>query len=594
MEVLRASGLFGQLDDGILNDMARLLEFQTVRGGSLVYREGDISDSMLFVVSGALRVSRQDKSGNLLLYNEIRPGESVGETGMILRQPRTADITAVRDSTLAILSHGNFEKLLTLRPIALNRVFVQAIYNYMRHTFQGIDWRHAQSFVVIPLHRGADASEVAESLSKAFSSIGRSYHLRPPVDGNLENRHKDDGFPFGHHDDMETQYDFLIYEAQENGTSWSRYAFRQADQALYVANSADNEAISQIEQQLSGEPGFAFKRKHLVLLYPACAGNAGDTLRWKDGRELERVYPVRNGFSGDYARLARFLTGTAVGVVLGGGGARGFAHLGVLRAMEECGIPIDIVGGNSMGALIGAQYALGVPIPEILEQTRRFALGGEKLTLPLISLLSGRRIERDLQGMFGSTMIESLWRPFFAAACNLTRGCTTVQDRGLLWRAVLASNSPAGLLPPVLHKGDLLVDGAILDNVPVEAMRMRLGTPLEKRRGNGTIIAIDVDVQEDLRADPSLSRLSIWKTIKAFISRETHQTPAIGDILYRAGHMGGLSQRGRTIALADYYLEPPVAGFTMMGYRHASEIAEVGYRYAMKEIEKWDLHLLKK
>jgi NTE family protein/lysophospholipid hydrolase len=189
--------------------------------------------------------------------------------------------------------------------------------------------------------------------------------------------------------------------------------------------------------------------------------------------------------------------------------------------------------------------------------------------------------------MFGDQDIEQLWNPFFAAACNLSRACTTVQESGLLWRAVLASNSPAGLLPPVLHNGDLLVDGAILDNVPVDAMRSRLSTPFELRRGNGTIIAIDVDVRDDMAVDPSMARLSVSKTIKGYFSASGEACPGIGDILYRAGHIGGLHQRGRTMAMADHYLQPPVADFPLMSYRRAAEIAEVGYRYAMEEIGQW-------
>jgi NTE family protein/lysophospholipid hydrolase len=205
----------------------------------------------------------------------------------------------------------------------------------------------------------------------------------------------------------------------------------------------------------------------------------------------------------------------------------------------------------------------------------------------VISIVSGRRVERDLRRMFGETTIDELWRPFFAAACNLSKGVTRVQDSGPLWRAVLASNSPAGLFPPVLDRGDLLVDGAILENVPVEAMRVRLGTPLEKRRGNGTIIAIDVDVRDGPGADPSLTRLSVWSTIKGYFAPTMHPSPSIAAILYSAGHIGGANQRGRTIALADHYLEPPVAEFSLMGYRRSQAIADVGYRYAMESIEKW-------
>ncbi|OYU42194.1 MAG: cyclic nucleotide-binding protein, partial [Burkholderiales bacterium PBB4] len=240
---------------------------------------------------------------------------------------------------------------------------------------------------------------------------------------------------------------------------------------------------------------------HLVVLHSALVTRPSDKSAWRTDKSFERIYPVRSKNKGDFDRLARFLTGTAVGVVLGGGGARGFAHIGVLRALAKSGIAVDLVGGNSMGALIGAQYACVTPLEQIVVNTQEFAAGGERPTLPLISLVSGKRVLRDLKKMFGDTQVDGLWIPFFAAACNLTKGCTTVQDSGPLWRAVLASNSPAGLFPPVLLNGDMLVDGAILENVPVDAMRMRLGTPLERRRGNGTIIAIDVDVREAMGVD---------------------------------------------------------------------------------------------
>lgn len=160
-------------------------------------------------------------------------------------------------------------------------------------------------------------------------------------------------------------------------------------------------------------------------------------------------------------------------------------------------------------------------------------------------------------------------------------------EAGPLSRAVLASNSPAGLFPPVLDNGELLVDGAILDNVPVGAMRVRLGTALEKRHGNGTIIAVDVDVPDALGADPTLTRLSPWQVIKGSLFPGDRPYPNIADILYSVGHVGSVSRRGRTMEQADHYLEPPVAGFSLMGYRHAHAIAEVGYRYAQGKIAQW-------
>lgn len=575
MAVLSASHVFGVLEPAVLNDLAEALDIESVEGGNLILREGDVAESMLIVVSGRLRVSRKNPDGSLRLYNEVSPGETVGEAGMILQQRRFADVTALRDSTIAVLRRDHFEALLMRHPVALNRVFAQAVYHQLRHTLQRSEQQRAHAFVVVPLHLSAHALIVANSLTLALSGYGRALQVDASI---LDKR------PL---DELEAEFDFLIYQADWRDSAWTRRAFRQADQVIYVGAEGATAEVCDIERKLAAEPGFPMKRQHFALLHPAAASLPGDLARWRSGRQIERVYPLREECRDDFSRFARFLTGRAVGVVLGGGGARGFAHLGILRALEESHIPIDVIGGNSMGALIGAQYASGLGLDEIRQQTMIFALGGERPTLPVISLLSGRRLERDLRKMFGERLIEGLWNPYFAAACNLSQACTTVQDSGPLWRAVLASNSPAGLLPPVLRDGDLLVDGAILDNVPVGAMRSRLGTPFEQRRGNGTIIAIDVDVREDMGVDPTLARLSVRKTIKGYFSASSEVCPGIGDILYRAGHIGGLHQRGRTMAMADHYLEPPVAGFPLMGYRRAAEIAEVGYRYAMEEIGQW-------
>ena len=591
-EVLHASPVFGVLHQDVITSLARVLQPVSVQGGNAVVREGEPSDGMMFVISGGLRVSRRDARGQLLLYNEIRPGMSFGEVGLILRQPRAADVVAVRDSVLAVLHRADFEVLLAQHPLAINQVFVRAIYNYLRHTEELAVRRHAQTFVVIPLQEGTAGNDVAVWLTNVFSKLGRTHLLEPPKHHHSPNHtssiHVQSPQDMAvYQDALEEGSDFLIYEAEAADSEWTMRVFRQADQVIFVTRANEPCLEGTLERHLKQQPSFSLKRLHLVVLHPEDTLTPSDTGGWREGRSFERIYPVRKDRRDDFERLARFLTGTAVGVVLGGGGARGFAHVGVLRALKESGIPVDLIGGNSMGALIAAQFACGVPLDEIVSRTRAFARGGERPTLPIISLVSGKRVARDLRKMFGDTAVDGLWIPFFAAACNLTKGCTTVQDSGPLWRAVLASNSPAGLFPPVLFNGDMLVDGAILENVPVEAMRARLGTPLERRRGNGTVIAIDVDVLEPMRVDPSLSRLSIWSTIKGYFSPQTHPSPGIADILYRAGHIGGLNQRSRTIAQADLYMEPPVKAFALMAYRRADEIAEVGYQYAMKHIKKW-------
>ncbi|MCV2352101.1 cyclic nucleotide-binding and patatin-like phospholipase domain-containing protein [Paucibacter sp. Y2R2-4] len=577
-EVLRDSSVFGSLEEGILKALAAAIELRHVHGGERIISEGQNSDSIVFVISGGLRVSRQDKTGQILLYNQVQPGQSIGELGLILGQPRAQDVTAVRDSTLAVLNRAAYEALLQRFPLQLSQVFLKAVYDRLRNVSEAGERRMAQTFALIPLNAEVPTAELARELTLALARQGRVVLLRTSIPDDELAR-------------LEDAHEFIVYEAsaKPEALAWTRRAFRQADQLIFVANADAAPGLEPIERSLAQEAGYALKRKHLALLH--ADQRALPTLPgpWLQGRDLERIYPMRLSRRRDAERLARFLTGSAVGVVLGGGGARGFAHLGVLRALNEASIPVDLIGGNSMGALIAAQYACGHDLQQILSQTQRFAAGGEWPALPLVSLVRGRRVERDLQAMFGDQLIEQLWKPYFAAACNLSLGSTQVLDSGPLWKAVLASNSPAGLLPPVLHQGSLLVDGAILENVPVQPMRMRLGTPLERRRGNGLIIAIDVDVRESLFADAKLERLSTWSTFKRMAFKNAPASPGIADILYSASHVGGVNQRFRTIAQADHYLEPPVAEFTLMAYGRGADIAEVGYRYAMEKIGEWDI-----
>lgn len=586
VRVLRAGKVFGQLPEAVLEDMANCLRLERVQGGTIIFTEGDVANSMLFVITGGLRVSRRVQ-GDLLLYNQIRVGESVGEIGLVLAQPRTADVVALRDSTLALLERESFHALMRRHPLVLNEAFVRATFSHLRHAPQLLEGQQTHTFAVVPLHLNADAAGVARCLAQALGGMGRVSHITPEHGLGLDAQQNLLQPLVEWSDALEAENEFVVYEAEHSDTPWTRRAFRLADQVVFVASAEDEAGTTAMQELLSHEPGYALKRSHLVLLHPAQAEQALNVAQWRDLKHFERIYPLRHGHDGDHARLARFLTGRAVGVVLGGGGARGFAHLGVLRALEEHGVPIDLVGGNSMGALLGALYACGMSLDEISRKVMVFAAGGERLTVPLVSLVSGRRVERDLRRLFGDRTIDSLWLPYFAAACNLSHGCTTVLDQGPLWRAVLASNSPAGLFPPVPYEGDLLCDGAILDNVPVAAMRTRLGVPLEKRRGNGTVVAIDVDVQEDLVVDRQTRRLTMWGKLRSVLAPRSAQVPSIADILYRAGHIGGIAQRDRTRAAADLYLQPPVKHFALMDYKRAAEIADVGYRHAVERLGLW-------
>ena len=110
-QALRSSAVFGALGDEPLSELVDAMEWREVLGGACVFSEGDPSDSAVFVISGGLRVSRRDRDGQTLLYNQVYPGQCIGEINMILQQPRAQDVTTVRDSTLALLRRDAYEEI---------------------------------------------------------------------------------------------------------------------------------------------------------------------------------------------------------------------------------------------------------------------------------------------------------------------------------------------------------------------------------------------------------------------------------------------------------------------------------------------------
>ena len=582
VELLKAGVEFKLLPDPVLNELVDQLQIQEVAGGTQVISEGDNVDSLFVLVSGRLRVSRQGRDGNIMLFNEILPGEIVGELGVILDQCRAADITALRSSVLGVLLKEDFQRLLRKYPVEINRVFSQAIFNHLRHARRVESQKRAHSFVVIPLTPSVDVHLVTKNLTLAFSQMGRAHSVI------MESTGQADRFNI---DALEADNEYLVYQVATSDMNLALETFKHADQILFVVDAGSPKELSQVEMELANDPGTRLMRKHLIVLHPSKSSVCDDKLAWQQPRDVERVYPASPDDLSDYQRITRFLVGKAVGVVLGGGGARGFAHLGVLKAFEENDIPVDLLGGNSMGALIGGCYAFGIPRDEIHNTILKFTKGIIKLDLPVVSIFSSRNYERALKSIFGVTQVESLWMTYFSAACNLSRADTTVIDSGPLWQAVLASNSPAGLLPPVIKDGQLMVDGAILENVPVQAMRGRLGTALERRRGNGTIIALDVDVKEEICVDPKMTALNSWDVIKSLFNKKSATMPGLKTILTYANQIGGLAQRRRIMGLADYYLELPVSHFPLTSYSSAEEIIEIGYEYTMEKMAELKPHV---
>ena len=274
-------------------------------------------------------------------------------------------------------------------------------------------------------------------------------------------------------DRAEREFDHvLLVEGAE--PTWTEFCRRQCDRLLVV-----------VSNELPG-PEWDGGTEERELLF---VGSSEETIeRWLDAVPARTHHVVSTGseFTAGIERVARRLTGHSMGLVFSGGGARGLAHIGALSALTDAGFAFDRIGGCSMGSFIAAMAAVGHDAEEIQATCARELVRRSPFndyTLPRVSLIRARKAGAMLERVFGSALMETLERPLFTVSADLLSSLVVVHRRGSIIEAVGASMNLPGLVPPLRRAGRLLVDGGVLNNLPVDHMA-------EMREG--PIVAVDV------------------------------------------------------------------------------------------------------
>ena len=384
-------------------------------------------------------------------------------------------------------------------------------------------------------------------------------------------------------DAVEAEHRFVLLEADSGMTPWSASALRRADRVLIVvsANPAGAEDAAARAFAEAARSGYRPDIWLAVVRTPD-AGLVEGSAALAERYGADRVLHFRTGSVTDMARLARLATGTGTGLVLGGGGARGFAHIGVYRALTELGVPIDAVAGASIGGIIGAGIATA-PTPDALA---KMAVDGFSkvldYTIPLVSMVKGALITKEINKVFKGVDFEDLCLPFLCVSTNLTTSRQMVHDKGPVTVATRAGLAIPGVIPPVPSDGDLLVDGGVLDNLPIE--------PLRASGLVDTVIAVDVAPRVGPRAreDFGLS-VSGWQAARSKLGRHKRKYPGISAVLLRTMVVGSMQRRDEQIAagLADLFLDPDLRGISLLAFGDVESVAKAGYEAAYPVIEEW-------
>jgi NTE family protein len=552
-----------------------------IRRGERLIVQGERSQSIYFVLAGRFRVERDGQH-----VNYVDAGGVLGEVAFFTGAPRTATVTAYRDSLVYRLTREAYEAICARTPFLADSVAAQLALRMAGQVGNGAgadrgDPPRTATLIAatpdIPLAALAERLIALIARYRPARAVGEADFRADLGNADLECDAALSGFTA-----LERQAGFVLYRTDGGSDAWQRAAVRQSDQVIVVARAGKPPLLHDIERFAYGH--IPVDQRRLVLLQKTRQVMVHGTADWFETRPAAHYHHAWDGDDADLARLARSLSGTAVGMVCSGGGAFGAAHAGVHEAFRQAGASFDAYGGTSVGCAMAMAFALGQDIAEIEERATSMFVRGRalgRLTLPRHAVLEHRVFDAALVGNFGAGNIEDLWTPVFAVAANLDEDRLEVLRRGPIWAAVRASSALPGILPPfVSAAGHLLVDGGILDNLPHRAMReLKTGPNLvvwlnHRRRGG----------QYDYDAIPGRSRL-LMDLLTPRRSRKL-PVPGIAETIIRSMTAGRTSDI-TTLGESDLLLVPPLpADMTFLNWRRTGEIIAAARAYAAREVEQ--------
>ncbi|ORZ20906.1 hypothetical protein BCR41DRAFT_303550 [Lobosporangium transversale] len=624
------------------------MEWMQVSASQVLHRKGDDCDSIYIVLNGRLRTINEKEPGKIEILNEYSQGESVGEMEVLMGSPFPSTLHAIRDSEVARMPRTLFNALAYRHPeitIRISRLIAQrasdALINNPKSVGvtpdSAINNSNLRTIGILPVSPNVPVNEFADRLKAALVGIGSTCTLlNHSTVMNLLGKHAFAKIGKLKLDNWLTEQEetaqIVLYLADGGLTSpWTQTCIRQADCILLVGHGDGDPTVGDYERLLVSMKTTA--RKELVLLHAQRHCLPGSTAAWLKSRiwvhahhhvqmsvkgptmlgetsrkktimnlkdHLEKFYtnirhnnvqksPAFTGNRSDFARLARRLTGRTVGLVLGGGGARGIAHIGVIRALEEAGIPIDIVGGTSIGAFIGGLYARESDNVAIFGRAKMFAgrMAAKwrmvaDFTYPVTSWTTGHAFNRGIWKCFSDTQIQDFWLSYYCNTTNITFSRMEIHQAGYAWRYIRASMSLSGFLPPLCDNGHMLVDGGYMDNLPVEFMQSL---------GANTVFAVDVGSDDDTTLQHYGDSLSGWLVLLNRwnpFSTMYRNIPNLADLQSKLAYVSSVKQlEAAKTTPGVFYIKPPVQEYGTLEFSRFLEICEVGYEYGKEMLEKW-------
>uniref|UniRef100_A0A5F8G725 lysophospholipase n=1 Tax=Monodelphis domestica TaxID=13616 RepID=A0A5F8G725_MONDO len=651
------------------------IDWTSVEAGRALYRQGDRSDSTYIVLNGRLRSVIQRVNGKKELVGEYGRGDLIGVVEALTQQPRATTVHAVRDTELAKLPEGTLSHIKRRYPQVVTRL-IHLLSQKILGNLQQLQApfpcpglgvpppseltnpaNNLATVAVLPVCAEVPMVAFTLELQHALRAIGPTLLLNSDIIrerlGALALDSIQEFRLSGWLAQQEDTHRIVLYQTDSTLTPWTVRCLRQADCILIVGLGDQEPTLGQLEQRLESTAVRALKQ--LVLLHREESPGPTRTVEWLNMRSwcsghlhlrcprrlfsrrspakleelYEKVFSRDADRHSDFSRLARVLTGNTIALVLGGGGARGCSHIGVLKALEEAGVPVDMVGGTSIGSFIGALYAEERSASRTKQRAREWAKKMTSvfepmldLTYPITSMFSGSAFNRSIYRVFQDRQIEDLWLPYFNVTTDITASAMRVHKDGSVWRYIRASSSYSPYLPPMCDPSDghLLVDGCFVNNVPGSLWRYvrasmtlsgylpplcdpkdghllmdggyinNLPADIARNMGAKTVIAIDVGSQDETDLSNYGDSLSgwwlLWKRLNPWA--EKVKVPDMAEIQSRLAYVSCVRQL-QVVKSSSYceYLRPPIDCFKTMDFGKFDQIYDVGYQHGKVVFAGW-------
>ena len=582
LKLIKSSQMFSSLSDAVLKSMLAKCKTISLKSDQILFQQGQSSDYLYIIIEGKIATFSTNVEGKAHLMSEYLPGSVIGEFSAISHEPRSLTAKAAKPTKLLKLANTEFEKLcekynklaleVVKESISKSRNFINVIEG------NGV---HKQHLVIIPINSHIDFS----LFKKEFLKYKKQYSNIVVLTETDET--EDELFEKVLEYDKKNITVLYLIESFKSTLAKVCFDLERVDMIYLVAmNNSKAPAISKSVNLILENNKYKCCPE-LILLHPDKNVVPENTLKWIKLAKFNMHHHIGIHDKNDFQRLLRFMTGNAVGVVLGGGGLRSWAHLGALRAMVELNIPIDTICGTSAGSIVAAHFVMTQSVDDPSDLRKLSAIARKvtsisNLTWPAISIFNGKQYTKTLQKIFGKVQAENLWIPCFFISTNLSKNKEMVYQTGPLWKIIRSSTSIPLIIPPVINSGDICLDGGLMNNLPVDIMK--------KRIFKSTVIAVELtQLKEDDTKYNFPPILPLWQTMlaKAGILHKNYDFPQLIETFLKALIVGSSLKQRNNANHADILISPDLSNYGLLDVSREDEdkLIEIGYKEAMKVLK---------